>query len=201
MLQQQLLYNESELLLKVSQGDRQAFTRLYSTYLNPVINYILPLMSSREEAEELIQDIFVSLWEKRESLYQVDSFQAYLFRSARNRYFTHLQRLKTQEKIYKTLFDSQNLQVTNADNKVLLDDYYRVATAAINKLPARQREIFLLRTETGLSLDEITTRLGISKSAVKNQLYAAISFVRSYLEQHGISALTLILLVNDLLKK
>jgi RNA polymerase sigma-19 factor, ECF subfamily len=177
-------HNEKQLLLKVAEGNREAFTCLYSHYLPAVYKYLLPLVGSKEDTEEMLQEIFVRIWQKRELCATIQCFQAYLFKMARNEFLNYLRAIRAKDELTTRMAAITSHSTTDADHKVLYNQFYTIAQVAIDKLPEKRKEIFRLSTEEGLSLDEIAERSGISKSVVKKQLYAASAYVRQYIDQH-----------------
>src|SRR5688572_15092752 len=91
--------NEKALLLKASTGDRQSFTELYSAYTKNVYQYIIPFTNSKEEAEEIIQDVFVKIWENGEKLAEINSFKGYLFRAAKNKLIDEVRHLQIRHRV------------------------------------------------------------------------------------------------------
>ena len=178
------IHNEKELLQQVSLGDRDAFRRLYTGYFEHVRRYIHLFEPSRESLDELTQDVFVRIWEKREHLGGVESFKDYLFFVTRNVVFNYLRSLKAQMKV-KELDGLDGTGVYETEEMVLFKQYYRIALEAMEKLPPGRRKVLKMSIDDGLSLDEIAARLKISRAGVKKQLYAATDFVRRYLQEHG----------------
>lgn len=177
--------NESLLLEMAAAGDRRAFTQLYKDHLNNVFNYIFLFTKSKEETEELIQDVFVKIWENREKLPDVQFFKSYLFKMAKNKL---IDQVRHQQIKYRVFAEVKRTKVASEDittNQAAYKEYYLIVQQAIEKLPTKRKFIFKLSTENGLSHDEIAARLNISKSAVKKQLYNASDFVRNYLAKHG----------------
>lgn len=175
--------SEGDLLKRAVNGDRQAFTQLYTNHLTALYRYIYPFTGNREDTQEIIQEVFATIWEKREKFAAVDSFRSYLFRMARNRVLNHIRDLEARRRRHPAV--SVEHDTEQADHHLLYTEYYRIAMEAINHLPPRRREIFRLSTEKDMTLQEIADNLGISKSVVKKQLYAANDFVRGYLREHG----------------
>ena len=176
--------NESELLRQVSQGDRSAFKVLYNGYFAYVQAYVALFEPSGDSLDELTQDVFIRIWEKRRQLEKVESFKKYLFLVTRNLVFNYFRSLKIQYKV-KELAGVAETGNNGPESQLLYKQYYRIAQEAMDKLPPGRRKVLKMSIDEGLSLDEIALRLKISKAGVKKQLYAATSFVRQYLHDHG----------------
>lgn len=183
--------NEKTLLVLVTKGDRNAFTQLYAHYVHPLYKYIYLFTKSEEEAKEIQQEIFIKIWENREKLAQVETFEAYLFRVARNRMLDKVRHLQIQHRVMQEIRRTAKQSETTTSDQCAYREYYLVVQQAIAKLPPRRRLIFQLNIENGLSQDEIADQLDISTSVVQKQIYKASSFVRSYLFKHGEIALAI----------
>lgn len=190
--------NEKLLLAAVAAGDRGAFTQLYTSHINNVYNYIYLFTKSREETEELLQEVFVGLWEKREKLAAVDSFKSYLYRAAKNRLITNVRHMQIKCRVLSEIKRSTDDSGHSTEFDVTYKEYLQVLQRAVAQLPPKRKQIFRLNTENGLSHDEIAEQLHITKSVVKNQLYKAYEFVRQYLAQHGAGSLAVIIILTRL---
>ena len=178
------LHNENELLMQVSQGDREAFRVLYLACYPHVQFYISLFESSARVQSELTQDVFVRVWEKRARLAEVESLKNYLFTVTKHVVLNFIRALKVRRKVMEldeTMVGGDN----DLENELLFKQYYRIAVEAIEKLPPGRRKVLKLSIDGGLTLDEIAAQLGITRSGVKKQLYAATAFVRQYLQEHG----------------
>jgi RNA polymerase sigma-70 factor (family 1) len=189
--------NEAELLKLISNGDQDAFAVVYTTYLNNIYRYVYSICYTKETSEEIVQELFIKVWENRANLVNVTSLKPYLYKSAKNLLLNHINRSKIELKVFD-LIELNKREEVNAttDSDLVYNDYYRIAQDAINLLPEKRRQIFRLRLNDDLSLDEIALRLSISKGVVKKQLYNGISFVRRYLNKHEI--IMLIIFLGDL---
>lgn len=176
---------EKELLKKCALGDRQAFSTLYTTYLSQLMRYLFLFNPSREENEEIIQDVFLKIWEKRESLAEIESFKAYAFKISKNLLIDGIRRAKVEKKVREFIAPESEDCGIRLDDDLCFEEYQNVASKAIDRLTEKRRHIFELRTKDGLSLDEIADRLQISKSVVKKQYYAASSSIVEYLKKRG----------------
>ena len=189
------IHNEKQLLTQISQGDRQAFQVLYKAYFPIVQGYILLFEPSPHILDELTQDVFVRIWEKRHRLEAVESFKGYLFLVTRNVVFNFIRALKVRQKV-KELDESAEPPTNELENELLFKQYYEIALEAMSKLPPGRRKVLKMSIDDGLSLDEIATELRISRSGVKKQLYAATAYVRQYLQEHGEITLALIIFLS-----
>jgi len=181
----EVTHNEKELLRQVAQGDRVAFRVLYKNYFPLVQRYVSLFEPSKASLDELTQDVFVRIWDKRSRLGDVDSFKNYLFMVSRNVVFNFIRALKVRRRV-KELDDSLETSGSNdPESEVLFKQYYQIALEAVDKLPPGRRKVLKMSIDDGLSLDEIALELNISRSGVKKQLYAATAFVRQYLQDRG----------------
>ena len=190
------IHNEKELLLQVSQGDRNAFKELYVHYFPVVQQYVVLFESSESSLDELTQDVFVRIWDKRARLADVESLRNYLFTVTRNVVYNYFRAVKAQQMI-KGLDNSGPVAAGHdSEKELLLKQYYHFVEEAIGKLPAGRRKVLRMSMEQGLSLDEIAEELHISRSGVKKQLYAATAFIRQYLRDHGEMSLLLFVFLS-----
>lgn len=190
------LIAENELMAKVAKGDRRAFTLLYEDLLQPLYTFVYPFTASREDTEEILQDVFAKVWEKRERLGEIENFKGYIFRIARNRVLNFLTERKTYLRHNSKAASTEARLAGSADQDILLEQYLSLARTAINGLTSRRRQIFDLVTQQDMSLDEVAEHLGIAKSTVKVQLYEAMATVRQHLREHGELHVLLVLFLS-----
>jgi len=189
------IHNEKELLVQVSHGDRDAFQILYKAFFPDIQRYVALFEPAQHMLDELTQDVFVRIWEKRVRLDGVESFKGYLFLITRNIVFNYIRALKVRQKV-KELDETVVAGVDEIENELLFKQYYGIALEAMEKLPPGRRKVLKMSIDDGLSLDEIALRLRISRSGVKKQLYAATAFVRQYLQEHGEITLALVIFLS-----
>lgn len=180
-----VLVNEPELIKRIAMGDREAFAQFYTAYLRNIYKYVLSICYVEETSEEIVQELFLKVWENRESLVNVISAKVYLYQSAKNLLFDYTRRLQLESRILDVIEMNTLAGENYTDNHFIYKEYYQMAQHAIDLLPEKRKQIFKLRLNDDLSLDEIAVKLRISKSVVKKQLYAGVSFVRKYLYKHG----------------
>lgn len=186
--------DELELTRRLSRGDQKAFTILYNRNINNLYRYVFLICKSDELTEEIVQRAFVKIWERREMLENVNSFQAYLYRTAKNHLLDHLKKCRNEAKALVMVQPVSEESDARADTPINSKEFYLVAQEAIDLLPAKRRQIVEMRTKQDLSLDEIATKLSISKSVVKKQLYSGMDFIRKYMQDHGELTVSLLLI-------
>jgi RNA polymerase sigma-70 factor (ECF subfamily) len=182
-----LLADEPLLLQRTADGDREAFSQLYSYYVPLLYKLLYPLThENRQDTDEIIQEIFLQIWEKKEVLIAIQCFQAYVFRMGRNMLVSRYRREKVKQRYIREI-EIRQLQQTllPLDNDILQIEYKALVMEVIGRLPPRQKEVFNLRTEADLSLKEIASLLHISLPAVKKNLYTAIRCIRKHLQERG----------------
>jgi RNA polymerase sigma-70 factor (ECF subfamily) len=180
------LYDEEQILLgKVAEGDRNAFNRLYAVHIDNVYKYIYLFSKSKEETEEILQEVFVNIWEHREKLEAVTSFKHYVFRAAKNRMINHIRHNRIKDRVLSEIREQAMTTQASPDDEMTYKEYHRLIAEAIERLPPKRRDIFKMHIEEGITYTEIAEQLKISISVVKKQYYKASHFVRQYLYTKG----------------
>ncbi|NML22380.1 sigma-70 family RNA polymerase sigma factor [Pseudoflavitalea sp. G-6-1-2] len=156
-----------------------AFDTIYERYGETLYLFIRSKLDSAELSKDVLQELFIGLWEKRHSLVLQHSLKAYLFQAARYRIIDIYRKNATYRKyLYQLIehFDVQPHSVAETvENKSRTQDLFE----AINHLPDRMKEIFMLSRFEHLSIEQISTHLGLSQQTVKNQISEALKILRS----------------------
>jgi RNA polymerase sigma-70 factor (family 1) len=179
------LPDEQLFLQKTAEGSREAYTVLYTHYYPGIYRYVLFLIDSHEDTEEIIQDIFLKIWVKRETLIGIKSFGNYLFRMAKNRIYDTTRQSKIRLGLARQIGGLMQENDDSTHNRLLFQEYHAVAEEAINQLPPRKKRIFLMNAQEEMTAREIADVLGMSRAAVKKQLYEAIHFIKDYLRRNA----------------
>ena len=194
-MQKYLPYNEKEMLLRLAGGDEVVFEWLYDNYQPKLFLYIFPFTrNSKAETEEVIQDIFVKLWMRREALPAIENFPKYLFRMARNQFLDLQKKRKDYTAAVNGMEEKGNEFRSPVHEKMVFNEYSAAAKKAIDSLSPQRKRIFELRYENDMSFDEIATTLQIAKTSVKKQLYEAVKLVKEHLQKHSELPVLLLLL-------
>ncbi|CAN5652054.1 RNA polymerase sigma-70 factor [soil metagenome] len=177
------LHNEKEILQWLKKGDEQAFTNLYNFYRHPVYEVALRFLKSSQQAEEIVQDVFMKVWLKHNEMGLIEDFRAYVFVMARNLIFDRIKR-QTHETTVKNHWQSNNFFVDDTEHLVRHHQCEQTLQDAINLLPPQQKEVYQLAKVQGLSHDSIAKKMKISRLTVKTHMAKALKSIRSYLHVH-----------------
>jgi RNA polymerase sigma-70 factor (ECF subfamily) len=173
-----IVNNEPELLRRLSAGEEMAFKELYEQYASSLISFASARLDSLEEAHDIVQDIFVHLWQDKENINIHLSFRAYLFAATRYRIIDHIRKNGTRKKYAEQIGRMPIHIEEEAENKLFEKELRERLDEAIHQLPPRTREVFCLSRFEHLSAKEIAKRLDLSEQTVKNQLTTALSKLR-----------------------
>ncbi len=180
-----ILNNESELIHLMIQGDKKAFRRLFDHYWNNIYTTAFALTKSAELSEELVQDIFLKIWLKRDMLTNVTNFGGYLFMVAKHHIYNELRR-KTSEKSFTTHLDQYFSSIAaGPDQAIILKETKQLIENAVKQLPDQQRTVYELSRNDGMDQSGIAEKLGISKFTVKSHMNKALQKIRQYLLLHS----------------
>lgn len=172
--------DEGPLLARLRAGDESAFDVVFRTYYSSLVGLAESLLKSREQAEDLSQDVMLELWRRRESLVLTDSLRSYLLRAVRNRAFNELRRVKIAKRKEPMVRGEEATPAVGMGR--LEDEEVESAIAtAIDALPAPVRETFVLSRQEGLKYAEIATRLGVSVKTVEARMGKALKELRDRL--------------------
>lgn len=191
------LHNEKDLLLRVAEGDENAFRQVFDNYRPKLYTYLLRLSESKEIAEDCVHDVFVKLWTNREKMPGVENLNAYLYRMAHNHAFNGLRKMATETLVLAELTNQGVPVQEDPDMALNRKEVRQFIQDAISKLTPKQREVFIMSRELGLKQAEIAERLGISVLTVKAHLTDALNALRTEISTHyGSYAVALFVLWN-----
>lgn len=172
--------NDSDLIIKVAQGDERAFGELYETYHQKLGSYIFRITESRELAEEVVQDVFLKIWQNRETLAPISNFNSYLFVISKNHALNCLKKL-IKDKQYQTSL-SDNDAVADIPDETEPNPFYSILDEAIDALPPQQKKVYLLSRHKRMKYAEIATALDLSHETVKKYLKLATLTISNYIK-------------------
>jgi RNA polymerase sigma-70 factor (ECF subfamily) len=175
------LIEDKELYLKLKAGDEQGFQTLFLKYYSAMCHFARQFLKDSELAEETVQDMFVKIWEKRETLNIETSVKHYLFRSVRNHCLNQIQHEKIKQQYANMIIESAH-QETETDQYFMEVGLIQRIEKCIDSLPPKRKEIFRLSREQGLKYKEIAETLDISIKTVEAQMGLALKHLREELK-------------------
>ncbi|RAJ83551.1 RNA polymerase sigma-70 factor (ECF subfamily) [Chitinophaga dinghuensis] len=173
---------DTELLLGISTGDAKAFRVFFDTNRKKLYAFILHMVKSREVAEEIVMDVFMRIWQGRDLLRLVDNIDGFLFKVAYNKSVDFLRAAARTPELEQAVWEElQPASDVHADTRLLLRDYEERLREAMELLPPKRKQVYLLSREHGLSHDQIADMLHISRNTVNNHIVTSQQFIRNYL--------------------
>ncbi len=173
--------NDKLLVSRLNKNDMVAFDTLFKRYSEQLYGFSFSLLKNKEDSEEIVQEVFYRVWEKRNEIDSSKSFKSYLFKISYNLIIDQL-RLKLRDQNYRkyieNFFDTGAIRI---NDKI---DYYTIKgeiDAAVKELPQKRKQIYRLSRVKGLSNKEIAEQLEISPKTVENQITLALKHIKAKL--------------------
>jgi RNA polymerase sigma factor (sigma-70 family) len=159
--------DEVELISRLQNNDADAYMLLYKRYHVLVYNWAIAIVKVEHLAEDLVQDVFLKIWQIRNRLNPSQSFPAFIYRIARNKAFTLANKIES------------------AEHKVQWREYEVILQKAVSQLPTQRQKVFKLCRQDGKTYDEVAQELGISRNTVKEHMVMAVKNIKEYLYRFG----------------
>jgi RNA polymerase sigma-70 factor (family 1) len=177
---------ESDILYRLQKGDEEAFTSLFYAYKDKLFAYIYSFTKSTEVAEDIIQDIFMKIWNNREKLSEIDNLSAFLYRIAQNRAIDELRRFSRDTLAMNEMLgsDGEGAMVTTPYEEMISQEVAKSYREAVNHLPPQQQKVFMMHKEQGRPIQEIADEMNISYFTVQSHMKKAIANMRKYLNDN-----------------
>jgi RNA polymerase sigma-70 factor (ECF subfamily) len=177
---------DKDLLLQLREGSEAAFRELYARHNRQVLAFAFHLTHSAVDAEDILQDTFLKLWSGREQLPDIERFDNYIFMIARNRTVDHLRRVSLQQKLVDQVWANISEVSDELEQQLDAEESRKLIDHALAGLSPQKQTIFWLSRQRGLSHEEISQQLHLSRSRVKNLLVETLRHVRQYLARHSL---------------
>jgi RNA polymerase sigma-70 factor (ECF subfamily) len=164
------------------------FKLLFGEFYDPLSKYAYTLVADHDTAEDIVQEVFVRIWEKHQSIIAAPQVRAYLYRAVRNTCFNHLgaqKKMQFASLSNEELEDADNIGWTGEEEPDESDipNYRELLKKGIDQLPEKCKEIFLLSRNSDLSNQEIADQLGISVKTVNNQTWKAMKLLKAFVQK------------------
>ena len=189
------LKDERTLVLRLIDGDEEAFCELYAAYKNRLIYFAMRFLKSRDYAEDVFQDAFTVIWQGRRFINPDASFSSYLYTIVRNRVLNQLRDLERHDELKEQILSQAVDYANDTGHTILANDLHALIARAMQQLTDRQRQVFEMSREMQLSHREIADALGISVYTVQEHISTSLRILRTYLEKHSVTGADLLLLL------
>ncbi len=190
--------SDKELLEAIKQDDHAAFEILFNRYWDYLFGIVYRRLNDREETLDVVQDIFVYLWNSRASLSVKSGLEPYLFSAARNQLYSLYRRNQLRQ--VKEEMQAVVSVPLEADGQLLFREVDRLVTDELQKMPDNVRKCFTLSREEGKSIREIAAELTLSEKTVKNNISDALKRLRLHLGSYSAETLS-VLLITEMLSQ
>jgi len=189
-------HSEEELVSLLNQGDEAALHTLYDRYVQRLYLFILRTAKSPELAEDVVQDVFVRIWQNRARIEPTRSFKAYIFAAAKNHLINLLQRIQRESNILHEISRYAQVGENSTDRTLDFEERNALIMEAVQKLPPQCRAVFERCKLQGMSYKQVAAELAISEGTVNSQMVKATKIIRKYIDLKQILLLLIALIAK-----
>ena len=175
-------YTDMQLSALLAKGDHLAYTEIFERYSMLLVAHAYKLLADQDAANDVVQDVLLSLWQKRESLSLNTSLSAYLYTATRNRIFNRKSHQKIVDRYADTMIAYMEGTHTDSDDLIREKELTLLIEKEIKALPEKMREVFILYKMEELTYKEIADRLGITDRTARQQVYNALKILKSKID-------------------
>ncbi|SMO33667.1 RNA polymerase sigma factor [Solitalea koreensis] len=175
---------QKQLLTRLKQGDESAFNALYKAYSKPLYLRILRMVKNAEDADELLQELFIKLWDNRRSIDLEKSFQSYMYTIAQNLVYNYFRKIANDQTLIKSLLANATDYYLNAQDLLENKEISILLQRAIDQLTPQRKQAFQLCKIEGKSYEETAALMGISTATVNSHMTKSFQSIKDYLLEH-----------------
>lgn len=177
-------YDEKKLVSRLIDNDEEAYCILYALYKKRIIRFAFSFLKSEELAEDVFQDTFIALWKRRAFLNPDASISSYLYTIARNRVLNILRDLKPEDKVHEEILSQAIDNSSDVSSKLEAKELENIIVEATKNLTPRQREVFEMSRNEGMSHKKISEKLGISVYTVQEHISLSLKVLRQAIKEN-----------------
>jgi RNA polymerase sigma-70 factor (ECF subfamily) len=177
------MLDEKSILKKLKAGDMAAIDAIYNSYSKKLYSFSFSLLKDHAQSEDLVQDVFVTLWEKRVQINPDLNFENYLFTICYNSVRKFFRRKNIEHKVKDYLLKNSPESIPETANTVIYNELMDMVESAVEKLPPRRKLVYKLSRQEYMQIKEIAESLSISSRTAECHLYKALSFIKQELDK------------------
>lgn len=174
---------------KFKEGDAAAFDTIYHHYSKKLYNFAYGLLKDKDTANEILQEVFVQLWEKRDQVDVALSFENYIFTIVYNAVRKYSRRKSIENKVRYFLSNHSSDITENTDSDIIYNEMLELAYRTIDKLPHKRKIVYKLSRQEGMKIKQIASMLNISPRTVENHLSKALKFLKEELADISVTTI------------
>ena len=187
--------SERDLVLALQRGDEEAFEAIYGLYSQRLFGRLLKLVKTEAQAQEILQDVFIKLWQHRHSLDPEKSFRSFLFKIAENKVYDFFRKAARDKLMEANLISLSTTNYINIEEYTRAEENLRLLYKAIESLPPQRQQVFRLCKLEGRSYKEVSELLSISVSTISDHIVKATKAIKEYFYKQPPSTLLITLLL------
>lgn len=181
--------SDADLARRIKYGEKDAYEELFKRYAPRIFQFSLSYLKNKADSEELVQDVFLKIWEKRKILDAAQNIKAYIFKIAINTIYDFIRRKNIENAFNDFAKVNFNKSSNSTWETVIFEEMQTTLNKLIAQMPDQRRRVFYLSKKKGLTNDQIAQKLNLSKRTVENQLYRAIHFLKEHLKNESVFSL------------
>lgn len=178
-----MLLNEKLIIRELRNGNTQAFVLLYDAYHVRLFNFCVKIIKDKEESKDLVQEVFIKIWETRESLDEDKSFSGFVFKIAKNKVLNRIKK-KLSHRIYLVCISEDKKLGTDFNDEVESHEFMGFLKKTIEQLPETTKNIFLLNRNEGLTYKKIAQKLDITENVVDHEIRKALQHIKDQIKKY-----------------
>lgn len=191
-------YTETELCVRIAEGDEQAFLLLFKTFSPMIRPFARNITNSHADAEDIIQEVFVRIWLHRDRFHKIENLKGWIFTVAANECMKYMRQKLTYERKTGELLHRQPLPENATPLEYAqLNQISRLVKEAVEAMPSQRKKIYYLSRDHGMKPAAVAAALSLSVGTVKNVLSRALKDIRDHLTEGGISLGIMLCLISS----
>lgn len=166
------------LVFQLSQGSSDALRKLYDIYSKRLYGLVFATVKDHDETKDIVQKVFIKVWDNRETIRFEANFKSLLFTIARNLVYNFFKQRYNQMSLKDNISKKINIVEPSSDQSLIEEDLFNLLQDLIDKLPPRRKEIFVMNRFQAYTYKEIAEKLQISENTVDTQMRKALEFIK-----------------------
>ena len=181
--------NDQQLVRSLRKGDIFAYNELFQKYSQKVYNFSIKHLKNEEDVTDLVQEIFMKIWDKRKEINEMKSFNGFLFTITLNLIRDYFRKKVKNRKLVDKWIEETEPYSDSTVQTIEFGSLEKVVSTLVEQLPQKRQTVFRLSRNEGLSNDEIAEQMNIQKKTVENHLNLALNYLREKLQEHSFLAI------------